>query len=71
MHGNPNQQQAQIDMFEGLVWEFRDWLGESKYISKLTTLPRSRFFPTATLIPFGNTHPSFTAGRKSRACLPL
>ncbi|KAH6603867.1 hypothetical protein Trco_007313 [Trichoderma cornu-damae] len=43
MHGNPNRHQAQIDVLENLMWDFRDWLGESKYMSGLTTLPPSRF----------------------------
>ncbi|PNP54431.1 hypothetical protein THARTR1_04988 [Trichoderma harzianum] len=43
LHGNPNRHQLQIDVLEGLAWDFRDWLGESKYMYGLTNLPPSRF----------------------------
>ncbi|KAL7909029.1 hypothetical protein GGI35DRAFT_493835 [Trichoderma velutinum] len=43
LHGNLSRHKVQIDILEGLVWDFRDWLGESKYMYGLTTLPPSRF----------------------------
>lgn len=43
LHGDPSRHQLQIDVLEGLMWDFRDWLGESKYMYGLTTLPPSRF----------------------------
>lgn len=43
LHGDPSRHQGQIAVLEGLLWDFRDWLGESKYMSGLQTLPPSRF----------------------------
>ncbi|KAL7955682.1 hypothetical protein V8C34DRAFT_290742 [Trichoderma compactum] len=43
LHGDPNRHQSQISVLEGLMWDFRDWLGESKYMYGLTSLPPSRF----------------------------
>lgn len=43
LHGDPSRHQGQISVLEGLLWDFRDWLGESKYMSGLKTLPPSRF----------------------------
>lgn len=43
LHGSPSRHQTQIDVLEGLLWDFRDWLGESKYMYGLNTLPPSRF----------------------------
>ncbi|KAL7817299.1 hypothetical protein V8C26DRAFT_398638 [Trichoderma gracile] len=43
MHGNPSRHEAHINVLQGLFADFRDWLGESKYMSGLTTLPPSRF----------------------------
>lgn len=43
LHGDPNRHQLQITVLEGLMWDFRDWLGESKYMYGLTSLPPSRF----------------------------
>ncbi|KKP04156.1 hypothetical protein THAR02_03748 [Trichoderma harzianum] len=43
LHGNPNRHQSHIIMLECLMWDFRDWLGESKYMYGLKTLPPSRF----------------------------
>lgn len=43
LHGDPNRHQSQISVLECLMWDFRDWLGESKYMYGLKTLPPSRF----------------------------
>lgn len=43
LHGDPSRHQGQIAVLEGLLWDFRDWLGESKYMYGLQTLPPSRF----------------------------
>lgn len=43
LHGDPSRHQGQIAVLEGLLWDFRDWLGESKYMYGLNTLPPSRF----------------------------
>ncbi|TFA98281.1 DNA repair protein rad13 [Trichoderma ghanense] len=40
---NPSRHEAHIGVLQGLFWDFRDWLGESKYMSGLATLPPSRF----------------------------
>ncbi|PTB68295.1 hypothetical protein BBK36DRAFT_1115287 [Trichoderma citrinoviride] len=41
--GDPSRHEAHIAILQGLLWDFRDWLGESKYMSGLATLPPSRF----------------------------
>ncbi|KAM0470338.1 hypothetical protein ACHAPX_009956 [Trichoderma viride] len=43
LHGDPSRHQGQIAVLEGLLWDFRDWLGESQYMYGLNTLPPSRF----------------------------
>ncbi|KAL6876635.1 hypothetical protein J3F83DRAFT_726527 [Trichoderma novae-zelandiae] len=43
LHGDPSRHQGQIAVLDCLFADFRDWLGESKYMSGLTTLPPSRF----------------------------
>ncbi|KAL6886865.1 hypothetical protein GGI43DRAFT_388484 [Trichoderma evansii] len=43
LNGSPSRHRTQVDVLEGLIWDFRDWLGESKYMYGLNTLPPSRF----------------------------
>lgn len=43
LHGDPSRHWGRIAVLEDLLWDFRDWLGESKYMSGLKTLPPSRF----------------------------
>ncbi|KAM0513384.1 hypothetical protein ACHAPE_007848 [Trichoderma viride] len=43
LHGDPSRHQGQIAVLEGLLWDFRDWLGYYKYSAGLATLPPSRF----------------------------
>lgn len=73
MHGSPSRHQAQIDMLEGLMWDFRDWLGESKYMYGLTTLPPSRFSDSNSngLWEYSPFLCGVGTSRKSRACLPF
>ncbi|EGR47421.1 uncharacterized protein TRIREDRAFT_108793 [Trichoderma reesei QM6a] len=40
---HPERHEAHIGVLQGILWDFRDWLGESKYKSGLATLPPSRF----------------------------
>ncbi|KAL7942815.1 hypothetical protein V8C42DRAFT_359831 [Trichoderma barbatum] len=43
LHNNPSRHEANIYGLQGFLSEFRHWLGESKYMSGLKTLPPSRF----------------------------
>ncbi|KAL7936515.1 hypothetical protein V8C35DRAFT_277939 [Trichoderma chlorosporum] len=41
--GNPDHHQGLIEVLDSLMWNFQNWLGESKYEYGLDTLPPSRF----------------------------
>ncbi|CAO2658337.1 Nn.00g060600.m01.CDS01 [Neocucurbitaria sp. VM-36] len=43
LHQDPNRHRAYSDLFEDLKLDFISWLGESKYMYGLTTIPASRF----------------------------
>jgi len=43
LHGNPTRHENQTEMLKELRDDFVDWLGESKYMHGLTTIPPSRF----------------------------
>jgi hypothetical protein len=40
---DPNRHKLHLDILEDLKFDFVNWLGESKYMSGLTTIPASRF----------------------------
>jgi hypothetical protein len=46
LHGDPNRHQQQTDLLRLLRDDFVDWLGESKYMYGLNTIPPSRFSNT-------------------------
>ncbi|KAL9090461.1 MAG: hypothetical protein Q9165_005222, partial [Trypethelium subeluteriae] len=43
IHGDPNRHRDHAELLKTLLVDFRDWLGESKYMHGLTTIPPSRF----------------------------
>jgi hypothetical protein len=43
LHRDPNRHHDISMIFDDLKYEFINWLGESKYMSGLTTIPHSRF----------------------------
>jgi hypothetical protein len=46
MHGDPSRHQHQSELLKDLMDDFVNWLGESKYMSGLQTIPPSRFSNT-------------------------
>ncbi|KAF1815110.1 hypothetical protein P152DRAFT_412254 [Eremomyces bilateralis CBS 781.70] len=46
MHGNPNRHRDHSELLTELRYDFINWLGESKYMYGLTTIPPSRFSNT-------------------------
>ena len=43
IHGDPNRHRDRSELLKGFFEDFRDWLGESKYMGGLATIPPSRF----------------------------
>jgi hypothetical protein len=43
MHGDPNRHVQLSELLEGFQFDFVNWLGESKYMHGLKTIPPSRF----------------------------
>lgn len=43
IHGEPHRHTQKYGLLYAMLEDFRDWLGESKYISGLKTIPPSRF----------------------------
>ena len=43
LHGQPNRHKSHCDILEGVQFDFVNWLGESKYMYGLQTIPPSRF----------------------------
>lgn len=48
MNGNPNRHTEHMELIKIAQEDFRDWLGESKYMHGLNTIPPSRFSKTHT-----------------------
>ena len=46
MHGDPNRHQQQSELLKDFMDDFVNWLGESKYMHGLQTIPPSRFSNT-------------------------
>jgi hypothetical protein len=46
MHGNPNRHRDHSELLTEFRYDFINWLGESKYMYGLTTIPPSRFSNT-------------------------
>lgn len=46
MHGDPNRHQQQSELLKDFMDDFVNWLGESKYMYGLQTIPPSRFSNT-------------------------
>ncbi|KAK6360048.1 hypothetical protein TWF696_001167 [Orbilia brochopaga] len=46
LHGNPRCHEKMGSILEEIQADFRDWLGETKYMYGLTTIPPSRFSST-------------------------
>ena len=43
LHGQPDRHKSHCDILEGVQFDFVNWLGESKYMYGLQTIPPSRF----------------------------
>jgi hypothetical protein len=46
LHGDPNRHASESEILENIQYDFISWLGESKYMHGLNTIPPSRFSNT-------------------------